>query len=70
MQNLDTTTNQLVGCSQATNQLAGGLQTTKQLVGGLQTANQLVGGFQKGSKNTLESVSGGSGGVLRPSQPA
>ena len=41
MQNLDTTTNQLVGCSQATNQLAGGLQTTNQLVGGLQTANQL-----------------------------
>ena len=41
MQNLDTTTNQLVGDSQATNQLVGGLQTTNQLVGGLQTANQL-----------------------------
>ena len=45
MQNLDTTTNQLVGDSQATNQLVGGLQTTNQLVGGLQTTNQLVGGL-------------------------
>ena len=46
MQNLDTTTNQLVGDSQATNQLVGGLQTTNQLVGGLQVTNQLVGVLQ------------------------
>ena len=41
MQNLERTTNQLVGCSQATNQLAGGFQASNQPVGGLQTANQL-----------------------------
>ena len=46
MQTLDTTTNQLVGDSQATNQLVGGSQTTNQLVGGLQITNQLVGGLQ------------------------
>ena len=44
MQNLDTTTNQVVGDSQATNQLVGGLQITNQLVG--QAINQLVGGLQ------------------------
>ena len=54
MQNLDTTTNQLVGDSQATNQLVGGLQTTNQLVGGLQITNQLVGGLQ----NTNQLVGG------------
>ena len=42
MQNLDTTTNQLVGGLQISNQLVGGLQTTNQLVGGLQNTNQLV----------------------------
>ena len=46
MQNLDTTTNQLVGDPQATNQLVGGLQTTNQLVGGLQISHQLVGCLQ------------------------
>ena len=50
MQNLDTTTNQLVGDSQATNQLVGGLQTTNQLVGCLRTTNQLVSDLQRANQ--------------------
>ena len=60
MQNLDTTTNQLVGDSQATNQLVGGLQTTNQLVGGLRITNQLV-----GSIGTAESAGYAKGGLRK-----